>query len=438
MRYLLLIFLILLTRIVATAQKQDSIIAAFKQVNKKVTNQKTALISNRAMNVFLADKTSYAGENGDLSYYTNYVTFTSSTGILTINHNFQKAAGLDEPIKKLFSVGVKANIMDGLNAGFVDKHFENELGLTLNHTWLAKVKTSIDDNDKANTRQKHVMDALRAGIIKSLELEIRYKQQAFEQSLNDLNPTEDFPGLNKDAAITLIKAHFYRNLEEEYSEKFARLQAETLTKTNFYKTIKTHWTSLITYVPLAFPKFSVAASPGVAFNVKHPYPFELLLNHTHFWESSRFGKLFFTLSGKLAASNNIKSFELVKTNLTDYKKLGGTDTLHLASLKNAEGYLGNYTTLITPSLQARIVYFSHDSHVGISLLAQQNFGTNKLLNARLGIPVVLINSKKLPALNIEFQVSFFDLTKQISKQRKLGNNTSIGVGIGFPMSRIMY
>jgi hypothetical protein len=53
-----------------------------------------------------------------------------------------------------------------------------------------------------------------------------------------------------------------------------------------------------------------------------------------------------------------------------------------------------------------MVYFPTGSHVGTSVLAKQNFGRYHLLNGRLGIPIVLINSKKIPAVNFEIYVLF--------------------------------
>jgi hypothetical protein len=163
-----------------------------------------------------------------------------------------------------------------------------------------------------------------------------------------------------------------------------------------------------------------------------------MLSHTRFWESSKAGKLFITVSGKIAANNSVQSIGLKPTNFNDYKNLGGTDTLYLSSMANDVAYLGSYKTFITPSIRGRVVYFSHESHVGISLLLEQHFGSYNILNGRIGIPVVLINSKKLPALNIEFQLSYYDITKTIKAEHWRANRKLIGVGIGIPMSRLMY
>lgn len=426
------------------AQSGDSIIVQLKLINKAITNKPcsaafAAAISNRAMNVFLAYKTGYVSECTDLSFYTNYVTLNSSEGKLTINHNFQKENGADEPIRKLLSLGVSANIANNFGAAFLDKQFENELGLTVNYKWTGKVKTRFAGctPSQNNSNQKPAMDALRAAIVYSLAIEINKKETDFKTAINSID-SSDVPEQNIDKARALTLQNFYENLKMDCEEKFAKQQAETLTKTKNFKLITTRWSSLTAYLPLAFPKYIVAKSLTDVLQQKHPYPLELMFSHTRLWESSKAGRIFFTLSAKLLFNNSKLSYALDKVNAEEYKNQGGTDTLHLAQFKNNKAYIGLYETFATPSLKARVVYFPTGSHVGISFLAEQNFGSYNLLNGRLGIPIVLINSKKIPAVNFEIYVLFFDMNNQIKQAQKFGSKTAIGLGVGIPFSRLIY
>jgi len=426
------------------SQPTQNIINELISINTSVTKipcstGSTPVISNRGMNVFLADKTGYLSESSDLSFYTNYMTFNSADGRVTINHNFEKAKGIDEPIKKLFSVGVYADVANSFGATFLDKKFENELGVTVNYKWIGKVKTYLSSCQQTQNglNQQQAMDALRAAILHSLEMEINKKIADFTTAINAIDST-DIPGQNTSASKSLMRQDFYEDLNEEYAEKFAKLQATTLTKTNNFKLITTGWTSVTASLPLLFPKFVVADSIDAAFQEKHPYPLEVSLSHTRLWESSKAGRFFLTIYGNVLFNNSKLSHALDKTNFTDYANMGGTDTLHLAGLKNDKAYIGNYETYITPSLKGRLVYFPPDSHVGVSFLLEQNFGSYNLLNGRFGIPVVLINSKKLPAANFEFYVLFFDMSNKIESSKKYGNTTSIGLHIGIPFSRLIY
>jgi len=441
MRYLVFLFAFSLHAFSLRSQSADSIIAQLKSINQVVANkscdkQGLPVISNRAMNIFLADKTGYLSERSDLSLFTNYVTFNSVDGKLTINHNFQKATGIDEPIRKLFSVGISTNVANGFAAGFPDKIFENELGLTLNYKWLGAVKTHCDDPIR-QLRKKQSMDALRAAIVHSLEIEMKQKEADFNKVVDKIDNT-NIPGQNPAIAKALMQQNFYQNLADEYAEKFAMLQAETLTRTNNFKRITMGWTSATAYVPLAFPSYTTASSLTASFSEKHPYPLALTLSHTRLWESAKTGRLFATLGSTLLFSNSKLSYGLERMSLTDYKNLGGTDTIRLAAIKNEQVYIGAFKNFLSASFNARIVYFPAASHIGISFLLEQSTGGYKLLNGRLGIPIVLINSKKTPATNIEFQVLFFDMNGKMAVDKKRGNKTAIGVNIGIPFSRLMF
>ncbi len=433
------------------AQSGQSLVETLTSINKKVAalpcrSSQAQLISNRGMNIFLADKTGYLSSFGDLSYYTNYVTLNSSNGLLTINHNFQEAKGTDEPLKALFSVGVKANVADGFNASWLEKRLKNSLGVTLTQTWLGKVKTRIQGCDVpvATTEnihfagnQKQAMDAMRLSIVKQLEAEINDKITTFEAAIESIDSIEEIPGQSH-AARNLVRRDFYAELYEDYQERFAQLQAEILTRTGYYKVIRTQWTSLSAYIPLAFAKYQVAANLSTPIQQKHPYPLQLSLSHTRFWQSSKAGRIFVTVLGNLHFNNSVNAWLTDDITIGRYKQLGGTDTIRLANLHQPDIQIGAYKTFITPNVQGRLVYFPGASHVGISLFAEKNFGDYHLVNGRIGIPVVLINRKKVPALNIEFQVQFFDLTNVINEKDKHGNKKTVGVNIGFPLSRLMY
>jgi hypothetical protein len=391
------------------------------------------------MNIFLSDKTGYVNAKSDLSLFTNYVTFNTSESRLTVNHNFQEATGADDPIKKLFSIGLSINIPNNYASAFLDYRHETGLGLIAGYKWLGKVKTRFADctvyQNKAS--QKQTMDALRAGIVNALASEINNKEADFKTSLNTIDK-EGVHGLNSDSVKAIIKQNFYEELNESSDEKFATLQAETLTKTNSFKLITTHWTAIQCYVPVVFSKYSVAPSLSEAFQSEKSYPFELTINHTRLWESSTKGRFFATFGGGILLNNSKYSYSLDKVNYAEYKIMGGSYTQHDEELKNDKAFLGDYDNFITPSLQCRMVYFPVEYHLGISILVQQNFGSYNFLNTRIGIPVVLINSKKTPAVTFEFYVSLTDLTSKADPAKEPVNKAMAGLSVGIPLSRLMY
>jgi hypothetical protein len=444
MRYLFSILVFLISASLIKAQKGDSIISRLQSINHAVTSKTcssddAAAISNRAMNIFLSDKTGYVNAKSDLSLFTNYVTFNTSESRLTVNHNFQEATGADDPIKNLFSIGLSINIPNNYASAFLDYRHETGFGIIAGYKWLGKVKTRFTDctvnQNKAS--QKQTMDALRTGMVNDLATDIKNKEADLRISLKAID-TESVQGLNSDSVKSIIERNFYEELKESSDEKFATLQAETLTKTNSFKLITTHWTAIQCYVPVVFSKYSVASSVSEAFQSEKSYPFELTLNHTRLWESSTKGRFFATFGGGILLNNSKFSYSLDKINYADYKTMGGTDTQHDAELKNDKAYFGDYDNFITPSLQCRMVYFPVEYHLGISILVQQNFGSYNFLNTRIGIPVVLINSKKTPAVTFEFYVSLTDLTSKADLAKEPVNKAMAGLSVGIPLSRLMY
>jgi len=437
MRYLLLTASFYCINIAAKTQHTDSLITEIKSINKAVTDKPGGAISNRAMNIFLADKTGYLSESTDLSFYTNYATLNSSLSRITINHNFQKANGTDEPIKKLLSVGVSVTLPGSFATSFLDNRFDHGLGILVSYKWLGKVSTRFKNAEENKSTQKKAMDALRAGMVHALENEINKKVADVNTALAAVD-TVDVPGQDIIKARELMQQEFYEHLKAEYEEKFASLQAAALTNTNNFKCISTSWTSINAYLPLLSADYFVAPSLNTSFEHRHSYPLQLMLSHTRLWESAKAGRLFVTLEAGMLLNNSKLSYRLDRINLAEYNNLGGSDQLHTAALKNNKAYIGNYETYLTPSIQGRLIYFPTNSHIGISFLIQQNFGTHQLLNSKISIPVVLINSKKTPAANFDFYVLLVDMTNKISASNTLANKTIVGLSVGIPFSRLMF
>jgi hypothetical protein len=444
MRYLFSILVCLISASLIKAQNGDSIISRLQSINNTITDipcgsVDAAAISNRAMNIFLSDKTGYVNAKSDLSLFTNYVTFNTSESRLTVNHNFQEATGADEPIKKLFSIGLSINIPNNYASAFLDYRHETGLGLIAGYKWLGKVKTRFANCNVSQNiaSQKQTMDALRTGIFNAVAAQIYNKETEFKNSRNEI-PEKAVPHLSSDSVKAIIKQNFYEEVNEFGEEKFATLQAEMLTKTMNFKLISTHWTAIQCYVPVIFSKYAVAPSLSEAFQHEKSYPFELTINHTRLWESSTKGRFFATFGGGILLNNSKFSYSLDKINYADYKIMGGTDTQHDEELKNDKAYFGDYDNFITPSLQCRLVYFPVEYHLGLSILVQQNFGSYNFFNTQIGIPVVLINSKKTPAVTFEFYVSLTDLTNKADPTKELPNKAMAGLSLGIPLSRLMY
>jgi hypothetical protein len=105
---------------------------------------------------------------------------------------------------------------------------------------------------------------------------------------------------------------------------------------------------------------------------------------------------------------------------------------------SAGQYTGDYRNFLTPSFSGKLAYLPLDSHVGLSLRLEKNFGTYHALNGIVGIPIVLIDKKGVPAMNFEWQVRLANLNNTPQAYSLRGNRTSVGLTLGIPFSKIVY
>lgn len=432
------------------AQTPDSLINELKTINSAIARipcdkGSGNVISNRGLNLFLAGKIgSYLSEGSDLSFYKNNITFNSADGQLTVNHNLFQASGLDKQVRSFMVVGAKANITNAYASTFEGKRYFNQFGFALRHIWIAKATTRFAKCGQQpgsaikHAGQKPVMDAIRAALIHSLEIEIHKKENDFEHALTAIDSPVDVPGQDLNSVKATARKNFNEDLSAEYNHKYADIEAQTLLKTNNYRSVSTSWTTIGGYIPLILERFTVAKSLTGAFNLRKAYPLSLSINHTRFFESTKAGRLFLTISAEAYWNNSKESQALQQVSYDQYKLLGGSDTINVAKLNATDLYLGNYTTYITPLLKGKIVYIPPDWHFGITLILEKNFGTYKALNGTFGIPIVLIDKHANPSVNFEFQLRYFDIGNVVIPDKKIAAKTSVGVSIGVPFSKIIY
>jgi len=399
------------------AQTPDSLIGELRAVNAAVTGPNPApgkhlLLSNRALNLFLSEGAGYyLSSPDDLTLYKNSVIANAAGGSLAIYHNLRQPPASDESIRSFFSFGVKADVADAYNASSTGKPYTNRLGFMFKQTWIGRPRVSAT---AANVR---TMDALRAGILHSLEHSIRKKAAEEIAALDAIDTTPDTPGQDKNTARNIAWQKFCTDLQQEIELAFAHAQAEALAQTVGYRVVAFNWTSISAYIPVITENFQTAATAGADPVNRHAWPLHLNLTHTRLWEGSSFGRLFLTLAGDLTLNNSRDAEALMKTgNL----------------------YTGDYHTFLTPAVKGQIIYLPTGSHFGISFLLQQSIGDYHALDGILGLPLVLIDKKGEPAVNFEFQVRFYDMGHTIVAGTGGSGHTAVGLTVGIPFSKIAY
>ena len=386
-------------------------------------------ISHRAMNVFLADKTGYLSGSRDLSYFTNHVSLNSLEGKIAVSHNFQPRRGKDDPLKKLFNVGFEVTVPSNYTTWLTDQRYEGQIAITINYKWMGRVKTKFSDCQSTGLNQKTTMDILRSTLLAVISSELKEKEDLFLSTINN----SDTSAIAVEGR-QLVKNNFYKSLYDWATERYASGQAELLTSGSNFKLISTGWTSIYLIVPAYFPSYHVSPSFTEAFYNRHPYPLNIHLSHTRLWESSKTGRIFLTLDGSLTMNNSKLGYGLNKYSYAEYKSLGGTNTEFADKPSSSRLYIGPYSTFATGTISAELVYFPRQSHIGFSLGGYQSLGDYHPFSCKVGLPVVLINKQKTPAVQIECYVLFLDLGRTTS----VTDRNSVGISVGIPFSRLMY
>ncbi|MBN9383849.1 MAG: hypothetical protein J0H74_24040 [Chitinophagaceae bacterium] len=377
-----LLFVIILSAQVVRAQTPDSLLLELKTIN---TSSAGALLSHRALNVFLSEAAGYYMSDPDnLTLYKNSVIANSAQGTLAIYHNMRQSHGIDEPLRSFLSIGVQANVADAFAARSENRPYNNQFGALIKQTWVGRPRVT------AATAQMQAMDTVRAAILRSMEKDIRGRPDDFVYDVD-----------------------LFKELEFDYAHK----QAEHLAKSFNYGVFAFHWTSISLYIPLVTENFQTLPTPGADPMSRHAWPLHFNISHTRLWEGSKFGRFFATLAGDVTLNNARDGFMLTKS---------------------GNQYIGDYKNFITPSIKGQLIYFPKDSHIGISFHLEQAIGDYHAMNGILGVPIVLINKKAEAAMNFEFQVRFYDMGHSIDAGKGLNGRTAIGVTAGVPFSKISF
>lgn len=418
------------------AQTSGQIIDEIKTINSKVShwpnsNGQGMLISNKAMNIFLSNKvSSYLSGNEDLSLYKNYVNINAAEGMIGINHNFHQPVDSDDWVRSFVVVGARVNIANAYTAKLTNRYFDNQLGFTIQKTWMGNPTTHY----AVNGDFKKQMDAARALMVNTLVQNINKKVEEFEQSLNALKQDE-VPGQNLNEVKSKLRKTFYTALRADYLQKFSEQQSELMVNSTNYDLVTDNWITFGVYIPVIPQKFMISSDVNAQVNKHYNYPLELFISHTRFWESPKFGRFFLTFAGKGFVNNSVQSGSLFSADVTGVQ---GVDGANSVTINKGDRYIGQYKNFITPVAAGKLVYIPSTSHVGISFRIEKNWGTYKALNSIIGIPIVLIDKKGVPAINFEAQLLLQDMNNSLKDTRLPYNKTAVGLTVGIPFSKIVY
>jgi hypothetical protein len=389
--YLVLCFLLVNHAFGQLPQQFENDIRTFHSSILQTSCAEGRVATNRAVNLFLADRIGYylSGDES-ISFCKNNVGLNTATGVFALTHSLFEPTGADTPIKNFTAVGLRVNAFDVAQAIEKRRGFSNQLGLTYKRYWLSNPTFTYQ-----NCIQKTINDAYRAVIVE-------HTLAAYQQELTHFSQL-----LSKDSSLnqSLFKSMVGQKetvLAENYARQFAYDQFISIFENMHFKKVKINWTQINAYIPAMRQTLMTAPEPTKS------YPIAISTAHTRFSETSKAAKF----------------FQIYHLNF---------------ALENQQKYdwSAAFYTVISPSISAKFVYFPPMYHFGISasIEAKKVFSTS--YNAKIGIPVVLIDKNSHAASNFEIVINVPDLSG-VYFNTKMSQKMNVSVVFGLPIGRNVY
>jgi hypothetical protein len=404
------------------------------------TNPATMIVSNGGLNAFFGKKVAYylAGSS-DLSLYKTYFTLDSD-GKLFLGYNIGGGRPT-ELVKYLSTFGLKANIEDGFSAFMKEGKTQGDIGFSYRGTYFFAGKLRFDRT--SNQRQKkmtgarasaltnwNLMQDERTKIINTLSAKSTQEESAFDASIVGVSD----PAKQRTA--------FVAKKLREYEDEFANLESEALIDEKAYTKIYKLWLSFNVYVPVTRSKYTVA--PDLTSSAKDVYysPWEFSLSLAGFVEGSA-GTLYGSagIGAKYTSNISAELEGITEIETTEYKNLGGVDTLKLANVNSSKVYIGTYDGFFTTQYKLQLVVYPRfiDFDVislGLSASAEINSGKYDPLNLKFGLPIKLDADADGKPVNVELRGEFFDFRGTVT-DKSPKKNFSFGLAVGLPFASLI-
>lgn len=408
-------------------------------------NPPTMIVSSAGLNAFFGKKVAYyLSGSQNLSLYKTYFILDSD-GKLFLAYNFTSTKKNNGNIKYLSTVGLKANVEDGFSSFFKNGEKTGDIGFSYRGTYFFNGLVDFDGTIQAQKRGARgaattkwdVMRDQRMKIVNRLKDKSRKEEADFDNSMVD--PANTTYAVNDAAAQT---AEFQTEMLGEYLQEQAELEADALIEKRAYNWIRKAWISFAIYVPVTRSKYTVAPNLTSTPESEYFFPWQLSASYNMFFEGG-LGTLYFSVGGTLENVNTISAEldDIEEIETTDYKNLGGADTLKLANVNSSKVYVGEYDSFFTPRANAQVVVFPgcldfSTISLGVSASAEVNTGKYDPLNLKFGLPIKLDSDEDGKPVNIELRGEFFDYNGTVTGKSPK-NNFSFGLAVGLPFSSLI-
>ncbi|MDP4218364.1 MAG: hypothetical protein Q8927_19370 [Bacteroidota bacterium] len=447
MRNVLMLILISIPAMLV-AQDFNSVRDSLWRMDTTIMNRKGMIVANQSLNKYMGAKVAYyLASSGDLSLYKMYAIFTPSDNSAYAAYNIP-CMGEDNRVRSLTTVGANLNYANAMATIFSQKKFQGNLSLSAKWTHFFRGGVYFDTN-------KQVQSRISDFIIAASQKEYMHRQRVIERAILEGQMAKDSTEIIRQVklirhidssfsrnALHEIRAAGFKNLSSAYLDQFTSNEASLLDSTGnqSHNGMHASWVTFSFLVPAVTNSYSVADSNSLVFNDKSNFPFDLTVLYSNLIENRKRGVWFFTFEPHLFYNNSIMSGQLTKSTLDQYKNYGGTDTLNYLNIASNDAYIGAYSNFWTFALKGKAVYFFPwlNNSIGLSLSAEQNFGTYRPLNLVAGMPLKLSGQSASNPVNLEIQLSFKDINNTVFPGQKTWDKASVGISVGLPFDSIIY
>ncbi len=428
----------------AIAQDDTTSFAQARSVISKMHDEAikdSLLMTNRGLNVFMAKKVStYLSGSSDLSLNKGYFILDPTDGRLLLAYNTAIDPSSDERRTKwIFTGGVKTDVADAFSTLYSgDKKLAANIGASIKFTLLGRGIIGYNGN---NLQAQPALVSQTKKMLQSetgKNLRIKTKNVLNKQMEDDSTEFENsLTGTDSEFRNTDIPA-FYKGKNKGYIKKFIESESDNIEEAELYNYFWNHWVSLDLYIPFTSQEYDAAKDFTTTVKSQKLYNFEasVIYSQIREWKKNR---MLTTLNFGAKNQNNINTSVLDKHTVSDYKKLGGIDTITLAQLESKEIYIGNYEKYFSPFARIQIVdYFLAQKSIGISIQVEKYFGSYNPLNLKLGIPFTLAGKDDETKVSFEVQFKWNDFGNNILPGKSRSDKFLVGLSVGVPLSSKIY
>jgi hypothetical protein len=445
----LVIAFLLLLHLTVRAQDFTEVTDYFKTLEKEVTDKK-GLMTFPALNVLMAKKVNtYLSGSGDLALNKSYFIIDPTDGRLFLGFNTAKDPSKnDTRTKWILTTGIKADAADAFSTIYKggEKNLQPNIGASVKITLLGRGSIKFN-NDKGLQMQQleKITFIVPEGLENYTEQELAaYYRGEIQNELTEAMTKDiaDFESKIKGVGDVNYRKwkreKFYKAGTAKYKSLYITKEAERIDEDFLYTSFRNQWLSLDLYVPFTNQSYDVGKDFASPVTTQQVYNLEASLLWNTIYENNK-TRLLTSLSTGLKIQNNINTESLKKYNVSDYKKLGGTDTLNLAQIKSEDVYVGDYKSFASPFFRGQLVYFfMAQKAIGLSVLAEKYFQTYNPLNIKLGVPFTLAGKDDDTKVNFEIQFKWNDFNNDIFPDKSRTEKFLIGLSVGVPLTSKIY